>query len=113
MSDIAQKIKKLREEAGLTLTELARQAELSLAYISKLENGEYQDLSLTSSKSLAKGLGLSLKSFLDRMGFLDNNHERPSLQLLAQALRTNGYSNKQAEAVIEYARYIKKPAVDR
>lgn len=113
MASIPEKIKELREEAGMTLTQLAERSGLSLAYISKLESGGYQDLSLTSSKSLSKGLGLTLKDFLQRMGFLDNNRERPSLKLLAEALRSNGYSNELAEKVISYARFIKEHPGDK
>lgn len=105
---MATKIKLLRKEAGLSLTELAQKAELSLGYVSRLESGSYRDLSLTTSKSLAKALGLTLKDFLKKLGFLDNTQSRPSLELLTQALRNNGYSNEQAEMVINYARFLRK-----
>lgn len=107
MNDIAKKMKILREAAGLTLSELANKADLSLAYISKLESGAYKTLSLLSSRSLADGLGISLRDFLEQMGFLDNNQERPSFELLTHALRRNGYTREQADKVVEYAEFIK------
>lgn len=107
MENIAKKIMDLRQEAGFTLTQLAEKAGLSLAFISKLESGDYHDLSISSSKSLAKGLGLNLRDFLSRMGFFDENNNRSSLQLINQALRSDGYSNKQAEKVILYARFLR------
>lgn len=107
MNDIARKIRSLREAAGLSLSQLADKAGLSLAYISKLESGVYKTFSLLSSRSLADGLGISLKDFLEQMGFLDNNQERPSFELLTHALRRNGYTREQADKVVEYAEYIK------
>ena len=99
-------IKKLREEANLTPTQLAERSKLSLAFISKLEGGGYKSLSLRTCKKLAEGLGLSLKDFLYQLGYLNRN-ENPSLQLVAQALRGSGYTGEQVGLIINYARYIK------
>ena len=65
MKNLGDTIKKLREEADLNQTELAKRCELSLAYINKLEDGNYKSLSLGTSRSLADGLGLSLSDFLN------------------------------------------------
>lgn len=105
--DIAKRMRKLREMAGLTATQLAERSNLSLAYISKLEGGEYKSLSLTSCKSLAEGLGLALRDFLESVGFLDNNPTSPSFQLLTHALRKSGYTTEQAATVVKYAEFIK------
>jgi len=107
MKDISQVIKKLRENAGISLTELANASSLSLAYISKLEGGEYKNLKLTTSKSLADGLGLSLRDFLGEIDIL-TEHRKPAMQIVAQALRKDGYTNKDVEEIIEYARFKKK-----
>lgn len=106
--DIAKKMRKLREASGLTATQLAERSSLSLAYISKLEGGEYKSLSLTSCKSLAEGLGLGLRDFLEFIGFLDNNPDSPSFQLLTNALRKSGYTTEQTATVVKYAEFIKK-----
>lgn len=105
--DIAKRMRKLREDAGLTATQLAERSSLSLAYISKLEGGEYKSLSLTSCRSLAEGLGLALRDFLESIGFLDNNPDRPSFNLLTHALRKSGYSAKETATVVKYAEFIK------
>ncbi|MFH1175710.1 MAG: helix-turn-helix domain-containing protein [bacterium] len=107
MINIADKIRELREQAGLSPKELADRSELSPAYISKLENGEYKSLSLTTSKQLADGLSLSLRGFLEEIDFLTSNQNRPSFKLVSQALRKIGYTEKQAREVENYAKYIK------
>jgi transcriptional regulator with XRE-family HTH domain len=111
--DIAKKIKKMREQAGISATQLAARSGLSLAYISKLEGGEYKSLSLTSSKSLAEGLGLALRDFLETIGFLDNKSDSPSYQLLTHALRKSGYSTDQTATILKYAEFIKSQSVEK
>lgn len=105
--DIAKSMRKLREEAGLTATQLSNRSGLSLAYISKLEGGEYKSLSLASCKALAEGLGFALRDFLEKVGFLDNKSDSPSFQLLTHALRKSGYTTEQADTVVKYAEFIK------
>ena len=100
-------IKQLREEAGISPTKLAEKSGLSLAYISKLEKGQYQTLSLETSKLLADGLGFSLRDFLDKTGYLENNKTRPSLQLVTQALRSNGFDDELSNEVVRYAEYLR------
>ncbi len=104
---IAKLVTQKREQAGLSARELAERSGLSPAYISRLENGEYKSLSLPTVKELADGLGLTLRAFLEEAGLL-NNEERPSYKLITQSLRHLGYSDKEAEDVIRYARYVKE-----
>lgn len=108
MTNLSKKIKEMREEAEMSPSQLAEKSGLSSAYISKLEDGSYKSLTLRSSKALADGLSLTLKDFLERLGLLTNN-ERPSFQILiSQALRGNGYTDKQAEEVLRYAEILKR-----
>jgi len=106
--DIAEIVVRRRQEAGITSKELAERANLSPAYISRIENGGYKNtsLSLPTVKALAEGLGLSLRALLEEMGIL-HNKEQPSYELITQSLRHMGYSDKDAEEVIRYARYVK------
>lgn len=107
MNNISDKIKKLRKQSGFSPSELADRSGLSSAYISKLENGQYKSLSLKTSKLLAEGLGMTLREFLEKMDFLEDK-TKPSLKMLNQALRDKGYTEKQIEAILDYAEYIKK-----
>lgn len=97
----------LRERAGLTAKELAERANLSPALISRIENDEYKTLSLSTAKSLAEGLDLPLSTLLQELGLLENAG-RPSFMLIERALRSNGYSGKETEDIIKFARYVKK-----
>jgi transcriptional regulator with XRE-family HTH domain len=115
MSNIAKNVRQLRLEAELTLTELHKRSGLSLAYISKLEDGQYDKLAirLKTAKSLAEGLGITLSYFFERIGFIQNDDNSPSLSLLKSALRINGeLSDKQADNVMNYVEFIKNSSRD-
>ena len=108
MKNIAPKIKQLREEANLTPTELSRKSGLSLAYISRLEKGDYKAPSLVACKSLSDALGITLKVFLEKIEFIKTNKytNKSSFQLLSSTLRGNGFTPEQSEKIIEYAKFI-------
>ncbi|MBT4153374.1 MAG: helix-turn-helix transcriptional regulator [Candidatus Magasanikbacteria bacterium] len=115
MSKIAKIIKQLREEAGLSATDLHRRSGLSLAYISKLEDGQYDELALRlkTAKSLSTGLGLTLRHFFERIGVIEGNDNSPSLYLLKTALRSDGgLSVEQADNVLKYVDFIKSAPRD-
>lgn len=104
---LSQRIKAIREKAGISPTELATKAKLSPAFISKLEKGDYDTLSLTTSKQLADGFGLTLKSFLEKIDILKENNNRPSFLVASQALRESGLTEAQVKEVMNYANFIK------
>lgn len=108
MKNLDKQIKRLRNEADLSMADLAKRTGLSEAYISKLEKGEYKSLSLRTCKTLADGLSLSLREFLEKVGFLEISKSRPSFQIISQALRSKGYSVGETEKVMEYAKFIKQ-----
>jgi transcriptional regulator with XRE-family HTH domain len=105
--NIAQTLKQLREEAGISQNQLARRAEVSVGYISKLESGKYFSLSLDICKQLAQGLHLTLRDFLEKMGLLDDPKTKDVSQLLRTALRSDGLSETNTEKVVEYADLLK------
>jgi transcriptional regulator with XRE-family HTH domain len=57
---IADKLKKLRADAGLTQMQLAVKAELSMSVISSIEQGAIPDPRVSTLKALAKALGCTL-----------------------------------------------------
>jgi transcriptional regulator with XRE-family HTH domain len=63
---IAQKIKRLREEKGLTKYRLAKLSGLDEAYIGQLESGRIDQPRRSTKAALAKGLGVSLSVFTDQ-----------------------------------------------
>ena len=104
LKDLSSKIARLRKDADISLNELARRSRLSVSYISKLESGEYENLKLTTSRSLADGFGMSLHDFLERMDLLEEKRPSAGMKLVMQALRSNKFTVKQAEDIIDYAR---------
>jgi transcriptional regulator with XRE-family HTH domain len=105
--NISQIIAQKRKEAKLTAKELAERSGLSAAFISRIESGDYESVSLPTVKALAEGLGLTLHALLEAMNLL-NHTERPSYKLISQSLRQLGYSDAEAVDVIRYARYLKE-----
>ena len=105
---ISKKIKELREQAGLSPRDLATRSGLSPAYISKLESGEYETFSLKTLKQLSEGLKLTLKTLLESLGFI-NNDQKQNLgeEMIACSFRSNGYTAKEADKIMEYAKFIK------
>ncbi|MFH1319799.1 MAG: helix-turn-helix transcriptional regulator [Bacteroidota bacterium] len=76
-------IKNLREEGGLTQEELARKAQLSKGYISRLEAGDYTEgPSIKTLQMIAEGLSLPLEDILNKAGITKEDYTKnPSLEL--------------------------------
>jgi transcriptional regulator with XRE-family HTH domain len=62
MATFNERLKELREKAGLTQEGLARAADISLSAVSKLEQNP-TDPSWSTVQSLAKALGVDCKAF--------------------------------------------------
>lgn len=112
MKNLGQTIKQLREKAEFSLSELSEKSGLSLAYIMKLEKNEFKTLTLKSSKKLSEGFGMTLKEFLEKMGFL-YNRETPSFNMISQALRCNGFNPGQIKQLTTYAKFLKGNGMER
>lgn len=107
MTHIHDGIKKIRLELGMTQSELAKRAGVSIGYISKLEAGVYNTLSVDKSQQLAKGFGLTFKDFLERIGLLKGNPATPNANSsLSLALRQRNFSDAQIQKVISYVDFI-------
>ncbi len=106
MKNLSKIIKELREQAGLNSKELAEKSNLSPAYISKLEAGTYDTISLKTSKQLSNGLGLTLKAFLESLGLI-NKDEQLGENAILNHFRSDGYTKQEAEEIMQYAEYVK------
>jgi transcriptional regulator with XRE-family HTH domain len=62
MSELGSKIKKLREERGLTLRQLAKAVDCSPSFLSQVERGKVSP-SITRLKHIANGLGVNIVDF--------------------------------------------------
>ena len=57
-------LRKLREDRGLTMAELAKKAQITDAYIAQLETGKKTNPSLETLKRLARALGVPVTELL-------------------------------------------------
>lgn len=64
MSEIAERIRNLRKEQHMTLKELSEKTELSVSFLSQVENGA-SSLAITSLKKIAEALDVPIGSFFD------------------------------------------------
>lgn len=111
MKNIHTSIKAIRLGVGMTQSELANRAGVSVGYISKLEAGVYNTLSVDKSQQLAMGFGLTFKDFLERVGLLDGNPDTPNTNSsLSLALRQRDFSDEQIQKVISYVDFLDSEA---
>ncbi len=108
MTNLSAALKKVREEAGVSQNELARRADVSVGFISKMEAGQYGTLSLDMCQQLAQGLGVTLKHLLSALGFLEDEKTKNVSLMLRTALRESGFSSEKTEKVVEYATLLRK-----
>ena len=62
MNEIAERIRNLRKEKSLTLKDLSEKTDLSVSFLSQVENGA-SSLAITSLKKIADALGVSMKIY--------------------------------------------------
>jgi transcriptional regulator with XRE-family HTH domain/quercetin dioxygenase-like cupin family protein len=75
MDNLGSRLKSLRLKAGLTLRQLARQAELSPSFVSQIENGKSQP-SVATLYAFAQLLNISIDELFDQRG---GEPERPAV----------------------------------
>jgi transcriptional regulator with XRE-family HTH domain len=86
---LAERLAQLREKQVLSLSEVARRAQISKAYLSQLEHGESKQPSYEVLDRLATALGTSMELLTGRSGSWDPSvHEPvpPSLRAFATQL---------------------------
>jgi transcriptional regulator with XRE-family HTH domain len=105
---MSKKFRELRIQAGLTQSALAEEAKVSPAFIYKLEAGEYTTLSIDKSHDLAKGLGLTLRDFLEAIGLMRDTSTPNADHALMSALRTRTSSLSEAKIkqIISYVEFV-------
>lgn len=64
MSEIAERIRKLRKDKQMTLKELSEMTDLSVSFLSQVENGS-SSLAITSLKKIADALQVPISRFFD------------------------------------------------
>lgn len=63
LDDLGAHVKKLRQEKGMTLEDLANESEIELSQVHRIEKGQ-TNLYLSTLDAIAKGLGTTLGELL-------------------------------------------------
>lgn len=98
-----------RKSSGLTLDELAKKTTLSKSFLSKIENGEFdeQNVSLDTIIKLAKGFDVKVKEILSQLKVMNESPVTPPLKLYLR--QRYGVSNQEAVKIIEdMIKHLKK-----
>lgn len=99
-------LKELREQYNISQNELARRADISVGFISKLEAGLYKTLSIDKSKQLAEGLGMTFRDFLAAVGLLDGSATPNATQMITTALRSRRFSDDEINEIVGHVNYL-------
>lgn len=73
-------IKYQRQKRHLSLAQLAKSTDLTPAYLSRLEHGTYQSLTITTLTKLATALEMSIVDLLYKAGIVEDKNPLPSLE---------------------------------
>jgi XRE family transcriptional regulator, master regulator for biofilm formation len=103
---IGDTIYKLRKQKGLTLSELAKRANLSKSYLSNIERNLNQNPSILVVKRIAEVLEVELDTFLSPTKRNDVQHEvDQDLIDLATELKETGIQIKEYQTLIEFIKW--------
>lgn len=73
-------IKYQRQKRHLSLAQLAKSTDLTAAYLSRLEHGTYQSLTVTTLTKLAGALEMSIVDLLFKAKIIEDKNPLPSLE---------------------------------
>ncbi|KAA9032387.1 helix-turn-helix domain-containing protein [Niallia endozanthoxylica] len=107
---IGKKIQQIREEKGLSISELAKKANVSKSYLSEIERGLQTNPSLQFLNKISLSLDIHLETLLNHTSYenkfaKDLNHEW--LLLISQAIE-DGLEKKDFQRYAEYQSFLKK-----
>lgn len=105
---LARQLRELRENAGFSQNALATRADVSAAFINKLEAGEYSTLSIDKSRNIAKALNMTFHDFLEAMGMLEDSNTPNADLALASALRKRKFTDSQVQKVVSFVEFVEK-----
>lgn len=94
-------VSEFRDNKGFTLDELAERTSLSKSFLSKIENGEFNEknISLDTLIKLADGFNIKVKEILSLLNVVNEKPVTPSLNVYLR--QKYGMDNKEAVRIIE------------
>lgn len=104
MTALAQRIRAVREERGLTQQAVARAAGIATDMISRLENGHYTSPGLRTLLRIAEGMGVSLGQLLPESAGSPGGPESAQLvQLMSLVRQAEAH---ELELLVDLARVV-------
>lgn len=105
--ELGARLRQVRKLRGWSLREAAEKAEISPAYLQKLESGQVQTPSPHVLYNLAEQLRVPYSTLMELAGYVvpDGSTDRqtlPNLNPLAYALSSEDLSEDEAEALAQY-----------
>jgi len=97
-------IKKLRQDLGISASELAKRSGLSRSYISYLESGRFKDVGLDKFARIAAALEVSADQLLIAAGYLPASRETVDIRLTLR--RELGLKGNTLEQAMEFLRFL-------
>jgi XRE family transcriptional regulator, master regulator for biofilm formation len=100
---LGETIRALRESRGYSISELAKQADISKSYLSQIERGSQKNPSLQFLNKVANSLDISIDHFLgvevDKNTELDNEWKDLIIRAITEGMKKEDF--------LEYLNYIK------
>jgi HTH-type transcriptional regulator, competence development regulator len=108
---LGKRLRQVRKMRGWSLREAAKHAELSSAYLQKLEQGQVKSPSPNVLYSLANRLDVPYSELMKLAGYVvprDANSREPlGDTMLAHALSSEDLSNEEAEELTKYLAWFR------
>ena len=111
---IAKYLKYQRKKRHLSITQLAKGAEVSPSYISKLEQGQYQSITFDVLQNIAHALDMKTVDFLRKCGLISEERSLPTLEYyLKEKYRFPPQAIIDIINFIEFSEYKYKADIER
>lgn len=110
MTELGRELHQVRQMKGLSLNSAANTADISPAYLQKLEAGLVKAPSPPVLQRVAKALELPYSKVMETAGYLtpQNSSKRTSPNLLAHALLGADLTEQEAAALAEYLAFLRQ-----
>lgn len=105
MTKLGNYLKKLREELGLSLREVAKRAELTPSYLARIESGGFKSIGINTLVQLSLVYQIPITDLLKESGFLEKSDDLPEF---SSYLRAKHHLSPQALRDMEMALEIVK-----
>lgn len=107
MLDLGHRIKRIRENRGLSQSEVERKTGIKREYLSKIENSELKNPTYGTIKKICKGIDVSIAELLDPEEF-----KKPRPEPVISVISANVRRDKMLQNQIDVGEFICIPIID-